>query len=170
LTDPKRAPPPSTSAEPAGEQPPDRPESLSLSYIERTAREMAARRPRRPGAAQARPFAGATQVLPGGDTTLTVAAVRMRQTTTAPMPGAQLQRGARAPFRPTFDDNFRLTLTRWQSAGLAVAIAALVVGALGMAASGWVAAYHWSCRAGLATSYCAPPPLPSPSVPSEIPT
>ncbi|HXF87042.1 MAG TPA: hypothetical protein VNK48_01650 [Xanthobacteraceae bacterium] len=92
----------------------------------------------------------------------------MRQITTVPLP----QQGVRAPFRPTFDDHFRLTLTRWQSAGLTVAIAALVVGALGMAASGWVAAYHWSCRTGFATTYCTPASTPVPQAPAlpEIPT
>ncbi len=170
LTDPKPAPLPSSSPEAEAEQASDRLEPLSPSYIERAAREMAARRPRRPGAALNRPIGGTTQLLPAGHTTLTVEMARMRQVTTVPLPGAPVPPGVRAPFRPTFDDHFRLTLTRWQSAGLAVAIAALVVGALGMAASGWVAAYHWSCRAGLATTYCAPPPAPSPSPRPEIPT
>jgi hypothetical protein len=166
LTEPKPAPPPSNNPEPAADNPADRPEPLSLSYIERLAREMADRRPRRPASAAARPA-----VHPVGDTTLTVQTDRMRQLAPMAVPGALPQSGpARAAFRPTFDDHFRLTLTRWQSAGMAVAIAALVVGALGMAASGWVAAYHWSCRAGLATNYCAPATAPEPLALPEIPT
>jgi hypothetical protein len=139
-----------------------------VSDIERMAREMAARRPRRPGTGLMQPASGAGQLLPAADTALTIETVRIRQITTAPL----AHHGVRTPLRPTFDDHFRLSLTRWQSAGLALAIAALVVGALGMAASGWVAAYHWSCRTGLATTYCAPLSAPAPQAPMrpEIPT
>ncbi|HWP25405.1 MAG TPA: hypothetical protein VNL39_03585 [Xanthobacteraceae bacterium] len=115
------------------------------------------------------PVSGGVRPPPVSDATLKVEAVRMRQITAVPLPGTQ---AGRAPFRPTFDDHFRFALTGWQSAGLTVAIAALVVGALGMAASGWVAAYHWSCRTGLATTYCTPVSTPHPQTPAlpDIPT
>jgi hypothetical protein len=88
----------------------------------------------------------------------------------APLPAAVQTGAPRQAFRPSFDDHFRLTLTPLQSGLVTIAITALVVGALGMAASGWVAAHHWSCRTGLMTSYCAPAPAPKPFALPEIPT
>jgi hypothetical protein len=72
-------------------------------------------------------------------------------------------------FRPMFDDHFRLALTNRQSLILAVAILALVIGAFGMAAHGWVTAHDWSCRLGL-VDYCPPSSLPIPLAPPEIPS
>jgi hypothetical protein len=72
-------------------------------------------------------------------------------------------------FRPMFDDHFHLSLTNQQSLILAVVILALVIGALGMAANGWVAAHDWSCRLGL-VEYCPPSSPPKPLAPPEIPS
>ena len=72
--------------------------------------------------------------------------------------------------RPMFDDHFRLALSGWQSAGVTVAIFAFVIAAFGMAASGWATAHDWTCRVGLATTYCPAPPATKPLAPPEIPT
>jgi hypothetical protein len=72
-------------------------------------------------------------------------------------------------FRPMFDDHFRLALSSRQSLVFAVAIFALVIGAFGMAAYGWVAAHDWSCRLEL-VNYCPPSAIPKPLAPPEIPS
>jgi hypothetical protein len=81
---------------------------------------------------------------------------------------------AAAALRPLFDDQFRLSLTRWQSAGAAVAIVALAISACGLATHTWMTAHDWSCRTGLATKYCpssAPVIKPTPVRPTpDFPT
>jgi hypothetical protein len=92
-----------------------------------------------------------------------------------PIEGAALPRGAEAhrdhaaaladtliaPRVIRTTEQVRLTLTRGQSFAVTLAILGLVVGALGVAASGFVAAHGWGCRAGVVRSACpAPPPRP----------
>ena len=43
----------------------------------------------------------------------------------------------------------RIRLTGWQSIGLIIVILSFLVGAAGMAASGFVAAHDWGCKVGL---------------------
>jgi hypothetical protein len=93
----------------------------------------------------------------------------------APIEGAALPRGAdghrdhaaaladalAAPRMIRTTEQVRLTLTRGQSLAVTLALLGLVVGALGVAASGFVAAHGWGCRAGVVRSACpAPPPRP----------
>jgi hypothetical protein len=52
----------------------------------------------------------------------------------------------------------RVTLTRWQTIGLAAMIVGIVIGASGIALTGWVAAYDWGCRVGIVKSYCTTVP------------
>jgi hypothetical protein len=73
-------------------------------------------------------------------------------------------------FRPMFDDHFRLALTGIQSLVLAIVTFALVIGALGMAANGWVTSHDWSCRVGLLVKSCPTIDIPKPMAPPEIPT
>ena len=64
----------------------------------------------------------------------------------------------------------RLKLTGWQSLGLLVVIAGLLLAAFGMAASGFVAAHEWGCKAGWVKRYCAvPPAAPKPPARPDIP-
>jgi hypothetical protein len=51
----------------------------------------------------------------------------------------------------------RLKLSRWQAFGAFLAVFGIIVGALGMAAYGFVAAHQWGCRAGLIQSHCPAP-------------
>jgi hypothetical protein len=68
------------------------------------------------------------------------------------------------------DDQVRLTLSTWQSLGLGVTIFAVLLGAFGAAAYGWVTAHDWSCRAGLVTTYCpTPSSVPKISARPELP-
>ena len=62
----------------------------------------------------------------------------------------------------------RLTLTRWQSFALTLAIIGIAIGSFGVAASGFVAAHEWGCRTGMIRSACPPPPSPPPRRP-DIP-
>jgi len=77
---------------------------------------------------------------------------------------------AASAMRPMFDDTFRLTLTKGQSAVTAAAIGLFVLAALGIAAYSWVVAHDWSCRVGLVEKCCPPglppKPLPRPEIPS----
>ena len=76
-----------------------------------------------------------------------------------------------AALRPLFDDQFRLPLTRLQSAGATLGILALVIGAAVFAARTWIVAYDWSCRAGVTTRLCPPPvAMPKPPALPELPT
>jgi hypothetical protein len=68
-------------------------------------------------------------------------------------------------------DRLRLALTGGQSFALVLLLLALLIGASGVAVSGWVAAHEWSCRVGLTTRYCpaASPETPRPPMRSDIP-
>jgi hypothetical protein len=71
---------------------------------------------------------------------------------------------------PMQGDRLRLALTGGQSFALVLLLLALLIGASGVAVSGWVAAHEWSCRVGLTTRYCpAASPAPRPPVRSDIP-
>jgi hypothetical protein len=63
-------------------------------------------------------------------------------------------------------DKVRVSLSAWQSIGLILVILGFVIGALGVAAHGWVAANEWGCRVGLVKDYCPPPP-PAPKAPAR---
>jgi hypothetical protein len=54
-------------------------------------------------------------------------------------------------------DRMRLKLSRWQAFGAFLAVLGIVIGALGMAAYGFVAAHEWSCRTGLIQMHCPAP-------------
>ncbi|CAN0273779.1 unnamed protein product, partial [Phaeothamnion confervicola] len=70
--------------------------------------------------------------------------------------------------RRTGADRIRVSLSGWQSLGLIVVLLALLLGAAGIGALGWVAAHDWSCRTGLTTTSCPKPP-PAPPQRAEIP-
>jgi hypothetical protein len=79
-----------------------------------------------------------------------------------------------APMPPTYrmpGERVRVSLTGGQSFALVLLLLALLIGASGVAVSGWVAAHEWSCRVGLMTRYCPAPALEAPEPPkrSDIP-
>jgi len=64
----------------------------------------------------------------------------------------------------------RIRLTGWQSIGLVIVIVSFLVAAAGMAASGFVAAHDWGCKAGFVKRACAPAPaMPKPAPRPDIP-
>ncbi len=64
----------------------------------------------------------------------------------------------------------RIRLTGWQSLGLMIVIVSFLVAAAGMAASGFVAAHDWGCKAGCVKRACAPAPaMPKPAPRPDIP-
>ena len=64
----------------------------------------------------------------------------------------------------------RIRLTGWQSIGLMIVIVSFLVAAAGMAASGFVAAHDWGCKAGVVKRACAPAPaMPKPAPRPDIP-
>jgi hypothetical protein len=206
VTLPKPAPPQQANEPSDGQQPAAGPDPKLLSDIERAAREMADRRPRRPRppmdlphgpapaetaarfearatftamnlpATAATPELSAHQVAPAEAPTTTEIAAQEPSTNTAPLavtpalPVAAVPQRAAALPRALVDDHFQLSFTAAQSAAIIVGMIALVIGAFGMAATGWVAAYHWSCRAGLTSNYCSPAPDLKPLALPEIPT
>ena len=66
-------------------------------------------------------------------------------------------------------DRIRVTMTRWQSLGVLLVVLCFMIGALGVAAFGFIAAHDWGCRAGLIDSHCATLPGARPSSRSDIP-
>jgi hypothetical protein len=71
---------------------------------------------------------------------------------------------------PTFAPGYgrpekvRLSLSPLQSIGAILVVLGFLVGVAGVAASGFVAAHEWGCKAGMVKSYCPPPP-PAPKEP-----
>jgi hypothetical protein len=70
-------------------------------------------------------------------------------------------------FAPTYvrPDKVRLSLSPLQSIGAILVVLGFLVGVAGVAASGFVAAHEWGCKAGMVKSYGPPPP----PVPKEPP-
>jgi len=67
-------------------------------------------------------------------------------------------------------ERLRLKLSFWQSLGALLAVLGIVAGASGLAASGFVAAHDWSCRAGWVDRYCPKAPsAPRPPARPDIP-
>jgi hypothetical protein len=67
-------------------------------------------------------------------------------------------------------ETVRVKLSGWQSIGLIVVVLGFLVGAAGIAASGFVAAHDWGCKVGLVQSSCPPPPpIPKPLARPDIP-
>lgn len=88
-----------------------------------------------------------------------------------PQPEARITpANAVAALRPLFDDQFRLSLTRLQTAGAALAICVLVIGAAFLTARTWIVAQDWSCRTGVMTRLCPPVAMPKAKPLPELPT
>lgn len=66
-------------------------------------------------------------------------------------------------------DRIRVSMTRWQSLGAIIVVLCLMVGALGLAAFGFIAVHDWGCRANLIQSNCAAAPGGRPGMRSDIP-
>ena len=66
-------------------------------------------------------------------------------------------------------DRIRVSMTRWQALGAVIVVLCLMVGALGLAAFGFIAVHDWGCRANLIQSNCAAPPGGRPGMRSDIP-
>lgn len=67
-------------------------------------------------------------------------------------------------------EKVRVSLSPMQSIGAILVILGFLVGVAGVAASGFVAAHEWGCKAGVVKSYCpAPPPAPKPPARVDIP-
>ncbi len=62
----------------------------------------------------------------------------------------------------------RILLSRTQVVGASIVAAFVVIGAIGAALQGSLAARDWACRAGWATDYCSLPsaPPPRPDIPA----
>jgi len=65
-------------------------------------------------------------------------------------------------------DKMHVSLSGWQSIGMILVVLSLLVAAIGIALSGFVAVHDWGCRAGIMRSYC-PANAPGPPPPPEIP-
>jgi hypothetical protein len=66
-------------------------------------------------------------------------------------------------------DRIRVKMTRWQSLGMLLVVLCFMIGALGVAAFGFIAAHDWGCRAGLTQYYCSAVPGARPPSRSDIP-
>jgi len=66
---------------------------------------------------------------------------------------------------PAHGERVRFSLSFWQSLGLLLTIAGLLLGAAGIAAHGLVTAHEWGCKVGWAKAYCPAPPPPAPAPP-----
>jgi len=89
-------------------------------------------------------------------------------TTLAPVAAVpQIAPALDVPYRAVPVEKLRLRMSFWQTLGLAVVILALLVGATGIAVSGFVAVHEWGCRTKLLQQYCPPPP-PEPKPPARF--
>jgi hypothetical protein len=61
-------------------------------------------------------------------------------------------------------DKVRVSLSPLQSIAAVLVVLGFLIGVAGVAASGFVAAHEWGCKAGMVKSYCPPPP-PAPKEP-----
>jgi hypothetical protein len=66
-------------------------------------------------------------------------------------------------------DRIRVSMTGWQALGAIIVVLCLMIGALGLAAFGFIAVHDWGCRGGLFQSHCAAAPGGRPAVRSDIP-
>ena len=66
-------------------------------------------------------------------------------------------------------DKIRVSMTRWQSLGVLLVVLCFLVGALGVAAFGFIAAHDWGCRSGLIQWHCSGVPGAQPPSRSDIP-
>ena len=66
-------------------------------------------------------------------------------------------------------DRIRVSMTRWQSLGVFLLVLCFLIGALGVAAFGFIAAHEWGCRSGLIQWHCSAVPgarPPRPDIPA----
>jgi hypothetical protein len=66
-------------------------------------------------------------------------------------------------------DRIRVSMTRWQSLGVFLLVLCFLIGALGVAAFGFIAAHDWGCRSGLIQWHCSAVPgarPPRPDIPA----
>ena len=82
--------------------------------------------------------------------------------------GAEIAEAYAAP-SIQIPDRIRVSMTRWQSLGAFIVVLCLMVGALGLAAFGFIAVHDWGCRANLIHSNCAAAPGGRPGINSDIP-
>jgi hypothetical protein len=82
--------------------------------------------------------------------------------------GAEVSEAYAAP-SIQIPDRIRVSMTRWQAFGAVIVVLCLMVGALGLAAFGFIAVHDWGCRAGLIQSNCAAAPGGRPGMRSDIP-
>jgi hypothetical protein len=67
-------------------------------------------------------------------------------------------------------DRMRIAMTGWQSLGVLLIVLCFMIGTMGVAAFGFIAAHDWGCRAGLIQSHCTAVPGVRPATPrSDIP-
>lgn len=60
---------------------------------------------------------------------------------------------------PVAEGPRRFKLSAWQSIGAFFGVLSLLIGAAGLAASGFASAHEYGCRAGFVTAYCPPKPV-----------
>jgi hypothetical protein len=82
--------------------------------------------------------------------------------------GAEMSEAYAAP-TIQMPDRIRVSMTGWQSLGALIVVLCLMVGALGLAAFGFIAVHDWGCRANLIQSNCAAAPGGRPSTRFDIP-
>ncbi len=147
----------------------------AMDLLDRAAREL-----NDPNSVQTTGEPSATE--PQGDTTTTtapdlaatpadqLAPVEPAAPLTTPAPVVEVRRHEVMVPSVRRPETTRILLTGWQSIGLIIVILGFLVAAAGMAASGFVAAHEWGCKAGLVKSYCpAVPALPKAPSRPDIP-
>jgi len=88
-------------------------------------------------------------------------AVHHHGDTAAEMSDAYAAPGVQIP------DRIRVSMTRWQKLGVLLVVLCFMIGALGVAAFGFIAVHDWGCRSGFIDSHCATVPGARPR--SDIP-
>ena len=148
----------------------------AMDLLDRTARELSD-----PNSAEARPetaqqhesaapveTTAAPELSPTPADALAPLAPATSSTANSPAPSPVVEVRRQQVLLPTGarGESVRLNLSRWQSIGLIIIVLSFLIGAAGIAASGFVAAHDWGCRAGWVKSNC-PAPAPEPKAPAR---
>ncbi len=177
---PQLPPPPMQAAQQPALQalPPGEPTDLdALALLDRAARELSGRPAPEPTIVEGNPPQASHEAVVEQPHPSEPTVVALVPQVAAPETSHAVTASPSAAPTPFIDTTYRMPVERvrvrmsfWQSLALVAVVIGLLIGAVGIAISGLVAAHEWGCRTNLLQQYCPPPPpAPKPPVRFDIP-